>query len=122
MTLGPLPALPLLAALPDTQAVPLIAWVSQAIPAVAGLVAGIAVGRRLGGHGGTVVAGLAGLLAGVLMGVGAAAVAWAGSGTLGDGGLAEVGAPPLATGIAVAAQAGITGAIGAAISHWRARG
>ena len=123
VTLGPLPALPLLAALPDTQAVPLIAWVSQAIPAVAGLVAGAAVGRRLGGTGGgSVVAGLAGLLAGVLLGVGAAAVAWAGGGVLGDGGLAEVGAPPLATGVAVAAQAGITGAVGAAIARWRARG
>ncbi len=122
VTLGPLPALPLLAALPDTQAVPLIAWVSQAIPAVAGLVAGAAVGRRMGGDGGSVVAGLSGLLAGVLLGVGAAAVAWAGGGVLGDGGLAEVGAPPLATGIAVAAQAGITGALGAAVARRRARG
>ncbi|MGY1742007.1 MULTISPECIES: cell division protein PerM [unclassified Blastococcus] len=122
VTLGPLPALPLLAALPDTQAVPLVAWVSQAIPAVAGLVAGAAVGRRLApGDGGPAVAGLAGLLAGVLLGAGAAAVAWAGGGVLGDGGLAEVGAPPLATGIAVAAQAGIAGAVGAAVARWRAR-
>ena len=45
VTLGAVPALPLLAALPDTQAVPLIGFVSQAIPAVAGLVAGGAVGR-----------------------------------------------------------------------------
>ncbi len=121
VTLGPLPALPLLAALPDTQAVPLIGWVSQAIPAVAGLVAGAVVGRRLAGDAGPVVAGLAGLLSGVLLGVGAAAVAWAGGGVLGDGGLAEVGAPPLATGIAVAAQAGIAGAVGAAVVRWRAR-
>lgn len=123
VTLGPLPALPLLAALPDTQAVPLIAWVSQAIPAIAGLVAGVAVGRRLGsGDAGPVVAGLAGLLSGVLVGVGAAVVVWAGGGVLGDGGLADVGAPALATGVAVAAQAGITGAVGAAITRWRARG
>ena len=33
VTLGAVPALPLLAALPDTQAVPLIAFVSQAVPA-----------------------------------------------------------------------------------------
>ena len=46
VTLGAVPALPLLAALPDTQAVPLIAFVSQAIPALAGLVAG-AHGRPL---------------------------------------------------------------------------
>ncbi|RBY89908.1 DUF6350 family protein [Blastococcus sp. TF02A-26] len=122
VSLGPLPALPLLAALPDTQAVPLIAWVSQAIPVVAGLVAGTAVGRRLGSGGGSVVAGLAGLGSGLLVGVGAAVVAWAGGGVLGDGGLAEVGAPPLATGIAVAAQAGIAGAVGAALTRWRVRG
>jgi hypothetical protein len=121
VSLGPLPALPLLAALPDTQAVPLIAWVSQAIPALAGLVAGIAVGRRADDDGGPVLAGIAGLLAGVLVGVGAAAVTWAGSGVLGDGGLAEVGAPPLATGIAVAAQAGIVAALAGAVARWRTR-
>ncbi|WP_029433377.1 DUF6350 family protein [Blastococcus sp. URHD0036] len=122
VSLGPLPALPLLAALPDTQAVPLIAWVSQAIPALAGLAAGTAVGRRLTGGGGSVGAALAGLVAGLLLGAGAAAVAWAGGGVLGDGGLADVGAPPLSTGIAVAAQAGIAGAVAAAVSRWRARG
>ena len=52
VTLGAVPALPLLAALPDTQAVPLIAFVSQAIPALAGLVAG-SDGRRGGSATGT---------------------------------------------------------------------
>jgi hypothetical protein len=125
VTLGPLPALPLLAALPDTQAVPLVALVSLAVPALAGLVAGTVVGRRLSDgddDGGSVVAGLVGLLAGVLLGAGAAALAWAGGGVLGDGGLAEVGAPPLATGLAVAAQAGIAAAVAAAVTRWRARG
>jgi hypothetical protein len=36
VTLGAVPALPLLAALPDTQAVPLVAFVSQVVPALAG--------------------------------------------------------------------------------------
>lgn len=121
VTLGPLPALPLLAALPDTQAVPLVALVSLAVPALAGLVAGAVVGRRLGDDGGAVVAALWALVAGLLMGAGAAALAWAGGGTLGDGGLAEVGAPPLATGLAVAAQAGIAAALAAAVTRWRAR-
>ncbi len=35
VSLGPVPALPLLAALPDTQAVPLLAFASQAVPALA---------------------------------------------------------------------------------------
>ena len=69
VTLGAVPALPLLAALPDTQAVPLIGFVSQAIPALAGLVAGGAVGRWFTDRdGGSVVAGLTGIGAGALLG------------------------------------------------------
>ncbi|MGY1916054.1 cell division protein PerM [Blastococcus sp. SYSU DS0973] len=123
VTLGAVPALPLLAALPDTQAVPLIAFVSQAIPAAAGLVAGVALGRWLGDRdGGSVVAGLAGLLAGSLLGVVAGVLAWFAGGSLGDGALAVVGAPPVATGIAIAAQAGIAAAVAGAVTRWRALG
>ena len=123
VTLGAVPALPLLAALPDTQAVPLVAFVSQAIPAVAGLVAGGTLARWFGGTvGGSVVAGLTGLLAGALLGVAVGALAWLAGGSLGDGALAVVGAPPLTTGIAVAAQAGIAAALAAAVTRWRALG
>jgi hypothetical protein len=123
VTLGAVPALPLLAALPDTQAVPLIAFVSQAVPALAGLVAGTTVGRWFtAGDGGSVVAGLTGLLAGVLLGVTSAALVWVGGGSLGDGALAEVGAPALATGIAVALQSGTAAALSAAVTRWRALG
>jgi hypothetical protein len=122
VTLGSVPALPLFAALPDTQAVPLLAFASQVVPAVAGLVAGGALGRRLpDAAGGAVLAGLWGVLAGLLLGVAAAAAAWVGGGSLGDGGLDVVGAPPLATGIAVAAQAGIAAAVAAAVARRRAR-
>jgi hypothetical protein len=123
VTLGAVPALPLLAALPDTQAVPLIAFVSQAIPALAGLVAGRTVGRWFGDEdGGSVVAGLTGLLAGVLLGVVSGLLVWVAGGSLGDGALAEVGAPALATGIAVAAQSGIAAAIAATVARWRSLG
>jgi hypothetical protein len=123
VTLGAVPALPLLAALPDTQAVPLIAFASQAIPAIAGLVAGWTVGRWFGDEdGGSVVAGLTGVLAGVLLGVAGAVLVWIAGGSLGDGALAQVGAPALATGIAVAAQSGIAAAIAAAVARWRALG
>ncbi|MGK5172530.1 cell division protein PerM [Geodermatophilus sp. CPCC 205761] len=121
VTLGAVPALPLLAALPDTQAVPLLAFASQVVPALAGLVAGGTVGRRLE-QGGPVVAGLWGVLAGVLLGAACGLLAWVAGGSLGDGGLAEVGAPPVATGLAVAAQAGIAAAVGAVVSRWRSRG
>ena len=123
VTLGSVPALPLLAALPDTQAVPLIAFVSQVIPVLAGLVAGRTVGRWFGEEdGGSLVAGLTGLLAGVLLGVASGLVVWVAGGSLGGGALAEVGAPALGTGIAVAAQAGIAAAIAATVARWRSLG
>jgi hypothetical protein len=120
VTLGAVPALPLLAALPDTQAVPLIAFVSQVVPAVAGLVAGATVGRWFTDRdGGSVVAGLTGIGAGVLLGLLSGALVWAAGGSLGDGGLVQVGAPALATGIAVAAQSGVAAALAAAVTRWR---
>jgi hypothetical protein len=123
VTLGAVPALPLLAALPDTQAVPLIAFASQVIPAIAGLVTGRTVGRWFRDEdGGSLVAGLAGLLAGVLLGVACGLLVWVAGGSLGNGALAEVGAPALGTGIAVAAQAGIAAAIAATVARWRSLG
>ena len=47
---------------------------------------------------------------------------WVAGGSLGDGALAEVGAPALATGIAVAAQSGIAAALAAAVTRWRSLG
>jgi hypothetical protein len=123
VTLGSVPALPLMAALPDTQAVPLLAFVSQALPAIAGLVTGIVVGRRLGdADGGTLTAALWGVVAGVGVGVLAGLWVLVAGGRLGDGGLADVGAPALATGLAIAAQAGIAAAPSAAVTRWRSRG
>jgi len=122
VTLGPVPALPLMAALPDTQAVPLLAFLSQALPVIAGLVAGIVLGRRLGNaDGGVVTAALWGVVAGVGVGVLTGLWVLVAGGQLGDGGLAEVGAPALATGLAVAAQAGIAAVPAAAVSRWRSR-
>jgi hypothetical protein len=121
--LAAVPDLPLLAALPDTQAVPLLAFVSQGIPVLAGLVAGVTLGRWLtDDDGGSVVAGLCGLLAGVGMGVAGAAVVAVAGGSLGDAALASVGAPALTTGIALAAQSGVAAAVAAAVTRWRAHG
>jgi hypothetical protein len=66
------------------------------------------------------VAGLTGVGAGLLMGVLSAVLAWIGGGVLGDGALAVVGAPPLTTGLAVAAQCGIAAALAGAVTRWRA--
>ncbi|MEX5717262.1 cell division protein PerM [Geodermatophilus maliterrae] len=123
ISLGPVPALPLLAALPDTQAVPLLAFVSQAVPALAGLVAGVTLGRRMiDDDGGSVMAGLWGVLTGGLVGLAAGVVAAVAGGSLGDGALADVGAPPVPTALAVAAQAGIAAALAGAVARWRSPG
>jgi hypothetical protein len=123
VTLGAVPALPLLAALPDTQAVPLLAFISQVVPALGGLVTGIVLGRRMrDGDGSAIGAGLWGVVAGLLLGVASAVVVWLGGASLGDGALAEVGAPALATGLAVAAQAGIAAAVAATLTRWRLPG
>lgn len=120
VTLGAVPALPLLAALPDTQAVPLLAFLSQALPALAGLVAGTATARGLAdGDGGSVTAALWGVVAGVGTGVAVGLLVLAGGGALGSAGLAEVGAPALATGLATGAQAALAAAVAAAVTRWR---
>jgi hypothetical protein len=122
VTLGSVPALPLMAALPDTQAVPLLAFLAQALPVVAGLVAGLVLGRRLGdADGGALTAGLWGVVAGVGVGVLCGLWVLVAGGRLGDAGLAEVGAPALATGLSIAAQAGIAAAPAAAVARWRSR-
>jgi hypothetical protein len=123
VTLGAVPALPLLAGLPDTQAVPLVAFASQAIPAVAGLVTGVTLGRWLrDDDGGSIVAGLWGIASGVLLGVVALMGVAVAGGSLGDGALAEVGAPALTTGLALAVQAGVVAALAAVVSRWRSLG
>ena len=123
VTLGAVPAFPLFAALPDTQAVPLIAFVSQAVPALAGLVAGGTVGRWFTDRdGGSVVAGLTGVATGVGLGIASGVLVFVAGGSLGDGALSEVGAPAVATAVAVAAQSGIAAAVAATVTRWRALG
>jgi hypothetical protein len=123
VTLGAVPALPLLAALPDTQAVPLLAFASQAIPALAGLAAGAAAGRRFGPEdGGSLAAALSGLVTGVGLGLASAALVAVARGSLGAGALAEVGAPALATGVSVAAQSAVAAALASAVARWRSQG
>ena len=89
VSLGPLPAVPVLAGLPTGPA-PTAVGVLLAVPVLAGIVAGVAAARRdperewrplLGG------AALTGPVAGVLLGL----AAFASSGPLGSGQLAQVG-------------------------------
>ena len=97
--LGPLPAIPVLAALPAPGALPLITPVLLAVPLLAGIVAGLVVVRW------STAAGLTTRLrhaavAAALSGVGSGLLAWLSGGPAGPGRLARVGPPPLLTGTA----------------------
>lgn len=113
VTLGPVPSLPLLAALPGGNA----PWYAQAallLPVAAGVLVGLLLARR----GPTTVpsaaaeAALAGLLAGVVMAV----LAWLSGGPLGGERLTDVGPSPWQTGLAAAVALGLPAAATAALA------
>jgi hypothetical protein len=116
-TLGPLPAIPVLAALPAPGTAPAPAWGLLAVPVLAGVVAGWLVVRqapklplaaRLGRALGAAVT------AGAVMAV----LSWLSGGPAGPGRLGAVGPAPLLVGVAVTAEL----AVGAAASVLLAAG
>jgi hypothetical protein len=125
VALGPLPAFPLLAALPVTEAPP--AWLMSvlALPIAAGVVGGIAALRRYPAFSidaATLRGGLAGVAGGVMFMV-AVAVS---RGPAGPGRLADVGPSAVQSGVVAVSALGIAGAVGVLASrlwHWaRVRG
>lgn len=117
VVLGPVPALPLLAALPGDGTPP--AWLVGvlAVPAVAAAVgAGLAQRRR------PTLAWDAGLLRGFICGVGAAAVVSAlvalSGGPLGTGRMAQIGAPLGEVALSAVAAMGVGGLVGGAVATW----
>jgi hypothetical protein len=116
---GPVPAFPLLAALPAGSP-PALAGLVLAVPLLAGVLAGAVAARGdgpgpAGGSGGPAVgrALVAGLCAGVLLGFAALAA----SGSLGDGRLAVVGPSAWRVAAAVAVEVAAGALAGAAV--WR---
>lgn len=125
--LGPLPAVPVLAALPAPGRLPATATALLALPILSGAVAGMLV-RRVPG---LCLPARLGQVVGVSLacGVVAAAVAWMSGGPAGPGRLSAVGPRPLATGLAFAGEvafgAGALVAVAgvpAVVAWWRARG
>ena len=112
-TLGAVPSVPVLAALPG--AVP--AWVGAlalVVPLAAGALGGLLVLRRLTAPSWSLAAreaGLVGPVAGVLV----ALACWASGGPLGGGRLAAVGPSPWQVGLAVALELGLAAAMTAAV-------
>lgn len=121
VSVGPLPAVPWLAAVPGSGAQP--AWVSAlaALPVLAGLAAGAVAVRsmpvlsidRAAGRG-----GVAGLLAGLVV---AAAVLAAG-GAMGPGRMAEVGAPAVEILVVSVASLAVGGVVGGLVVRLLGRG
>jgi hypothetical protein len=116
VALGPLPAFPLLAALPVAEDPPVWVLAVLALPIAAGVVAGLAAVRRYPVYGidaATLRGGLAGLVGAVMFTV---AVAVSG-GSAGPGRLADVGASTLQSGVVAVSTLGIAGAVGVLASR-----
>jgi hypothetical protein len=118
VTLGPLPAFPLLATLPGSGSAPAPSLLLLLVPLAAGVVAGVHLARRARDLGPAKAAGWA-ALAGPVAGVAAAFACWAASGPAGPGRLATAGPSPLVTGLAVAEWVAFAAAGSAAFAAWR---
>lgn len=103
VTLGLVPALPILAALPDEPAVPLGALLGLTIPALCGCAVGAVVLRRLDEDERPLPAACWAAAAGLVLAIGLGFAQWLAGGSLGAVGLATIGAPALTTAFAAAA-------------------
>jgi hypothetical protein len=101
VTLGPLPAFPLLAMLPGAGSAPAPALLLLLVPVAAGVAAGLMVVRRAPYLDAARAAGWA-ALTGPVAGVAVAVACWLASGPAGPGRLAVAGPSPAVTGLAVA--------------------
>lgn len=118
VALGPLPELPMLAALPDNGPAPALSLVTLLAPFAAGAVGGW---RSL--HGAPVPVNEAAPLWGFICGIGTGVV-WGGlsvlaRGPLGADRLAEIGSSPWQVGVVVALEVGVSAAIAAWVVNWR---
>lgn len=117
---GPVPAIPLLGAIPTGELA--YGFVGILVPVVAGFLAGAAsraaLNRTFDEHTGArwpaiVATGLgAGAAGGLLLGL----LAWAASGSAGPGRLVQVGPDPVAVGLAAAIEIGLAALVGVAAS------
>ena len=115
--LGPVPALPMLGALPSGQLA--FGFVGLVVPIAVGFLVGTVLAPRLRGRldgGPVLLAGIgAGLVGGVLMGL----LAWASAGSAGPGRLVHVGPDPWAVGICATIEFAIAVTLGMLASRRR---
>lgn len=126
VSLAQVPGLPLVAGLPDQPAVPLGAFLALVIPGLSGLAVGAVVARRVddlddldGNEIGPLLAGGWAAVAGLTLAVGLGVAQWLAGGSLGEGALAMIGAPPLATTIAAAGFLTLPAALSAGVLRRR---
>jgi hypothetical protein len=112
--LGAVPALPLLAPLPSSGAIPLAGWLVLAGPVAAGLLAGWLVARDRP-DGALRLALAAGAVAGSAMGI----FGWLSAGALGPGRMADVGPVGWQVALAVAVEIGVLSAVASWLLCWR---
>jgi hypothetical protein len=112
--LGAVPALPLLAPLPSSGAIPLAGWLVLAGPVAAGLLAGWLVARDRP-DGALRLALAAGAVAGSAMGI----FGWLSAGALGPGRMADVGPVGWQVALAVAVEIGVLSAVASWVLCWR---
>jgi len=105
-TLGPLPAIPVLAALPAPGTAPGPAWALLAVPVLSGVVAGFLISRQLPRLPWTARLGPA-LGASLTCGAAMALLSWLSGGPGGPGRLGTVGPSPLLTGGAVTLEVAV---------------
>jgi len=121
-TLGPTPAVPLLAALPGGGVPTWLGILVLAVPLAAGALAGVVMTRRTRSTSPLRAAGQA-ALSGLAAGLAGAVLAWLSAGPLGAGRLAEVGPSAWQVGLALAVELPVPAAVAAAlIARRQARG
>lgn len=122
VTLGLVPGLPITAALPDEPAVPLGALVALLIPILTGVLVGVVVARGLDDAQRAAHVGIWAAVSGLLLAFALALAQWLARGSLGDNGLATIGASPMLTLVAAAAllapSAGLSGLF---LRRWQLR-
>lgn len=117
VSVGALPALPMLAALPANGAAPVLSLAALAVPFVAGALGGM-VTQRNAPDVVSEAAPLWGFVCGVTTGILCAALAGAAGGSLGTHRLAEVGPSAWQVGLVAALEVGVAAAVAAWIANW----
>ena len=120
VVLGPLPAFPLLAALPEPGTTPAWTGALLGVPVVVGLLTGVLVGRRHPTRGYEVGA-VRGLASGVLGAVLVTGLALLAGGSVGPGRMADVGVVGLDVLAAAVVALGGGGLVGGVLATWRTR-